>query len=64
LRGGAREVTEYPPTPNVLATLDVFADAARGRSSYPVLQSQMIANISALEAIFESANTGRLVQVV
>jgi hypothetical protein len=42
----------------------VFADAARGRSSYPVLQSQMIANISALEAIFESANTGRLVQVV
>lgn len=63
VRGGAREVTEFPPAPNVLANLEAFADAAQGRTPYPVPQSQMIANISALEAIFESARTGRLVQV-
>ena len=64
LRGGARVVTEYPPAPNVLANLEAFADAARGRNPYPVPQWQMIANISALEAIFESAKMARLVQVV
>lgn len=63
VRGGAREVTAYPPAPNVLANLEAFADAARGRNPYPVPQSQMIANISALEAIFESAKTGKLVHV-
>lgn len=63
LRGGHREVKEYPPAPNVLANLEAFADAAEGRAPYPVPQSQMIANISALEAIFESAKHGRLVQV-
>lgn len=63
LRGSAREVTEYPPAPNVLANLEAFADAARGHAPYPVPQSQMIANISALEAIFESAKTRKLVQV-
>jgi len=63
LRGGAREVQEYPPAPNVLANLDAFADAAEGRAPYPVPQPQMIANISALEAIFESARSGKLVQV-
>lgn len=62
-RGGVREVTEYPPAPNVLANLEAFADAAGGRNPYPVPQAQMIANISALEAIFESARTGKLVHV-
>jgi len=63
LRGGTREVREYPPAPNVLANLEAFADAAEGRAPYPVPQSQMIANIGALEAIFESARSGRLVEV-
>jgi len=63
LRGGAREVREYPPAPNVLANLEAYADAAEGRAPYPVPQSQMIANISALEAIFESAKHGKLVNV-
>jgi len=63
LRGGTREVREYPPAPNVLANLEAFADAAQGGPAYPVPQSQMIANISALEAIFESAKTGKLVKV-
>ena len=62
-RGGARETREFPPAPNVLANLEAFADAASGVAPYPVPQAQMIANISALEAIFESARSGTIVQV-
>jgi predicted dehydrogenase len=64
VRGGARTVKEYAPAPNVLDNLEAFADAAEGRAPYPVPQSQMIANISALEAIFKSAATGAIVEVV
>ena len=60
---GKKEVREFPPAPNVLANLEAFADAAEGRAPYPVPQSQMIANISALEAIFKSAATGSIVNV-
>lgn len=63
LQGGKKEVREFPPAPNVLANLEAFADAAEGRAPYPVPQSQMIANISALEAIFKSASTGAIVNV-
>jgi len=63
LRGGKKEVREFPPAPNVLANLEAFADAAEGRAPYPVPQSQMIANISALEAIFKSAASGAIVNV-
>jgi predicted dehydrogenase len=63
LRGGKKEVREFAPAPNVLANLEAFADAAEGRAPYPVPQSQMIANISALEAIFKSASTGTIVDV-
>ena len=58
-----RESKEYAPAPNVLANLEAFADAAEGRAPYPVPQSQMIANISALEAIFKSASTNAIVNV-
>lgn len=57
-RGGRREVVEYKPADNVLANLEAFADAALGRAPYPVPQEQMIANISALEAIFKSVQSG------
>jgi len=58
-----RETRAYEPAPNVLANLEAFADAAEGRAPYPVPQSQMIANISALEAIFKSAATSQIVAV-
>ena len=58
LRGGVRTSVEYPPAGNVLANLEAFADAAEGRAPYPVPQAEMIANISALEAIFKSAKSG------
>ena len=47
----------------MLANLEAFADAAEGRAPYPVPQSQMITNISALEAIFKSAKTNAIVNV-
>jgi predicted dehydrogenase len=61
--GDKRSVVEYPPSSSVLANLEAFADAAEGRAPYMVPQEQMIANIAALEAIIESARTGRKVEV-
>ena len=63
LQGGKREVREFAPASSVLANLEAFADACEGRAPYPVPQSQMIANISALEAIFKSAASGAIVEV-
>lgn len=63
VRGGERASVEYPPADNVLANLEAFADAAEGRAPYPVPQEQMIANISALEAIFKSVKSGAPEQV-
>lgn len=63
LRGGRREVVEYPVAQPVLANLEAFADAATGRAPYPVPQEQMIANVSTLEAIFKSAASGEIVTV-
>jgi hypothetical protein len=44
----------------VLANLEAFADAATGRAPYPVPQDQMIANVCALEAVFRSAESGKV----
>jgi predicted dehydrogenase len=63
LRGGHRETVEYPVAQPVLANLEAFADAATGRAPYPVPQEQMIANVSALEAVFKSAASGQIVKV-
>jgi predicted dehydrogenase len=57
-RDRQKQTTEYPPAKAVLANLEAFADAAAGRAPYPVPQDQMIANISALEAVFRSARSG------
>ena len=58
-----RRTREYPPAKAVLANLEAFADAASGRTPYPVPQEQMIANISALEAVFKSAQSGNIERV-
>jgi predicted dehydrogenase len=55
-RGGEKTVREFPPSKAVLANLEAFAADA----PYPVAQSEMIANVSALEAIFKSAQSGRV----
>ena len=59
-RGREKQVREYPPAKAVLANLEAFAQAASGGAPYPMPQSEMIANVSALEAIFRSAQTGRV----
>lgn len=64
LRGNPRSVSEeIPPSPAVLHNLEAFADAALGHKPYPVPHSEMIANISGLEAIFRSAQSGEIERV-
>src|SRR3954462_4909573 len=55
-RGGEKSTRDFAPAKAVLANLEAFAGAA----PYPVPQEQMIANVSALEAIFKSAQSGRV----
>ena len=62
-RNQEKQTREFPPAKAVLANLEAFADAATGGAPYPVPQSEMIANVSALEAIFRSAQSGRVEQV-
>jgi predicted dehydrogenase len=62
-RGGEKTVRDYPPAKAVLANLEAFADAATGGAPYPVPQEQMIANVSALEAVFRSAASGQIEKV-
>ena len=59
LRGQEKKTVDYAPAKAVLSNLEAFADAVAGIASYPVPQDQMIANVSALEAVFASAKTGR-----
>ena len=58
MKGKRKQAREYPPAKAVLANLEAFADAAAGVAPYPVPQAEMIANVSALEAIFRSAASG------
>jgi predicted dehydrogenase len=60
LRGKRPQTMEFPPAKAVLANLEAFADAAAGRAPYPVTQAEMIANISALEAVVRSAASGKV----
>jgi len=62
-RGKDRTVRTFPPAKAVLANLEAFAEAAEGGKPYPVPQSEMIANVSALEAIFRSAHSGTIEEV-
>jgi predicted dehydrogenase len=59
-RGEERTRKEFPPARAVLANLEAFAAAALGEAPYPVPQGEMVANVSALEAIFRSAASGNV----
>jgi predicted dehydrogenase len=63
IRGEARVVKDYPPASSVRANLEAFAAQALGRGDYPMPQSQMLATIAALEAVFRSAASGEIVGV-
>ena len=62
-RNSKKEQIEFPPAKAVLSNLEAFADAVAGRAPDPVPQEQMVANVSALEAIFKSAASGQIVSV-
>jgi predicted dehydrogenase len=64
IRGKDKQVHDFPAAKAVLANLEAFADAAAGRTPYPVPQEQMIANVSALEAVFRSVKSGTVEAVV
>ena len=61
--GDRRTAIEYAPASGVAANLDAFADAAEGKAAYGITQDEMIWNIAALEAVIESAATGRRIAV-
>jgi predicted dehydrogenase len=58
MRGAEKMTLDFAPAHAVLANLEAFADAAAKRAPYPVPQDQMIANVSALEAVFRSVKSG------
>jgi predicted dehydrogenase len=60
LRGEKAHTREFPPAPTVLANLEAFADAALGRSPYPITHQDMRATICALEAIVRSCASGAI----
>jgi predicted dehydrogenase len=64
IRGEEPVIQEFPPHPAVLSNLEAFADAALGIAPYPVPHEQMVANISALEAVIRSTQSGAVEQVV
>jgi len=64
IRGEGKVSKEFAPAKAVLANLEAFADAATGGKPYPVPQEEMIANVSALEAIFKSASSGKIQEVI
>jgi predicted dehydrogenase len=63
MRNKEKTVKDYAPAKAVLSNLEAFAEAAGGGAPYPVPQEQMIANVSALEAIFRSAKSGQIEKV-
>jgi predicted dehydrogenase len=60
--GGVPESRRFEWTDTVRANLEAFADAILGRSTYPFTDAQKIANVAVLEALCESACTGRPVR--
>jgi predicted dehydrogenase len=60
--GGAPETRRFEWTDTVRANLEAFADAIEGRAGYPFTDAELIANIAVLEALCESADTGRPVK--
>jgi len=62
-RGQRATSIDIAAAPAVLHNLEAFADAALGKAPYPVPRSQMIATVSALEAVFKAAKSGEIEEV-
>lgn len=62
-RGGKVERREFPKVDSIRAEIDAFADAATGRSPYPITPAEMVDTIAAFEAVIQSMDTGRPVSI-
>lgn len=56
--GGVREVIALEPMNSLRAELDAFADLVQGGVPYPIPDSEMLATMSAFEAVLRSVETG------
>ena len=54
LQGSKTERREFPRSDSLLTEIDAFADAAAGRSPYPITPDEMINTIAAFEAVIRS----------
>ena len=62
-RRGKVERREFGKIDSIRAEIDAFADAATGRSPYPITPAEMVDTIAAFEAIIQSMATGRPVAI-
>jgi len=62
-RRGKVDRREYPKIDSIRAELDAFADAAAGRSPYPITPTEMVDTIAAFEAIICSMETDKPVSI-
>jgi predicted dehydrogenase len=58
--GGPITTTEVPPAEPVKDNLVAFARAVRGQAVYPITADHLVNNIALLEAVFASAQSGKL----
>jgi hypothetical protein len=63
ITGQPPRITTYDWTDSVRANLDLFAQAATGRATYPFTDMQKIGNIAILQAIVTSVAEGRPVRI-
>ena len=62
LFGGGTRVEEIPPHNQFTIQGDLFSRAVRGQGGVPTPLEDSLRNTAAIEAVFESARTGRFVQ--
>jgi len=62
-KGGMPEIRKMATSNTVLDNLESFADAITGRREYIQTQKEMVENIALLEAVTQSAISGKLVKV-
>jgi predicted dehydrogenase len=60
MKGERIATEEIGPAEAVLDNLEAFANAVRGKATYPITGDQLVANISLLESIVRSASSGRV----
>lgn len=63
VQGREPQIFRFDPVDSLLAEFDAYADAVAGERPYVATPEEMMATVSAFEAIVESMETGRPVQV-